>query len=125
MNNLLVLISLVIILAVGVTACATPAAIATPIPPTVTATPTELATLTATLTAIPSLTPSATPRSYASAFSIDYGQPAKYLAQGGQTRLSNPGVIETLRRKEQSIAHLGEIYRWIAGGSSRLPRAGR
>jgi hypothetical protein len=76
-------------------------------------------------------TPSHTPTLMASqryhpAFGIDYGHPEKYLAQGEQTRLSNPAMLDTLRRKEQSIAHLGEIYFWIkreftpwsAGGST-------
>jgi hypothetical protein len=35
------------------------------------------------------------------------------LAQGEQTHLSNPSIVNSLRRKEQSIAHLGEIYFWI------------
>ena len=54
----------------------------------------------------------ASPR-YTTAFGIDYAHPAKYLTQGEQTRLANPELIDALRGKEQSIAHLGEIYFWI------------
>jgi hypothetical protein len=61
-------------------------------------------------TRTPTLTAS---QRYQSAFGIDYGNPEKYLAQGEQTRLSNPKIVDSLRRKEQSIAHLGEIYFWI------------
>ena len=63
---------------------------------------------------IPVPTPTATPsQRYSTAFGIDYGQPGKYLAQGEQTRLSNPAVVNSLRRQAQSVAHLGEIYFWI------------
>lgn len=62
--------------------------------------------------------PSGTPRQmpgqhYSAAFGIDYGHPEKYLAPGEQTHISNPAVINALRQKEQSIAHLGAIYFWI------------
>ena len=50
---------------------------------------------------------------YNLAFGIHYDQPEMYLHQGDQTRLSNPTLINSLRGKSQSIAHLGEIYFWI------------
>lgn len=99
------------------------------LPPTNTLAPTfapsPQPTFTSTPSATPSLTPSATPsrtptlaanQRYTSAFGIDYGQPEKYLAPGGQTHLSNPQVIDSLRGKPQSIATLGEIYFWIQRG---------
>lgn len=120
MNTQLIRLAFILGAAGALIACTTPAPTAIPIPPTATATATltftPQPTQTPSLTPTPSRTPTVTPRPYASAFGIDYGQPVKYLAQGGQTRLSNPGVIDTLRRKEQSIAHLGEIYRWIQRG---------
>lgn len=76
---------------------------------------------------MPSRTPTEPPsKRYSTAFGIDYGHPEKYLAQGEQTRLSDPSIISALRRNEQSLAHLGEIYFWIkrefttwtAGGST-------
>jgi hypothetical protein len=62
--------------------------------------------------------PSGTPRQrpgqqYAAAFGVDYGKPEQYLAPGEQTRLTNTTVVNSLRRQEQSLAHLGEIYFWI------------
>ena len=57
-----------------------------------------------------------TRQGYSSAFGIEYGQPEKYLAQGGQSRISNPSVVDALRRNAQSLAHLGEIYFWIQRG---------
>ncbi|MBI5303981.1 MAG: hypothetical protein HY868_17735 [Chloroflexi bacterium] len=105
---------------------------ATPVP---TAVPPSAPTVTRTIAPTPSPTPTALPtltptltasQRYPSAFGIDYGQPEKYRAQGDQTRLSDPSVINSLRGKAQSIAHLGEIYFWIkrefktwsAGGST-------
>ena len=67
-----------------------------------------------TPTALPTRTPTLTAsQRYQSAFGIDYGQPEKYLAQGEQTRLSNPKVVDLVRGKTPSIAHLGDIYFWI------------
>lgn len=75
-------------------------------PPTQTATPAPSAT--------PSRTPTLTARQrYQSAFGMDYGAPEKYLTQGEQTRLSNPKIVDALRGKAPSVAHLGEIYFWI------------
>jgi hypothetical protein len=80
--------------------------------PTPTALPTR--TPTPTPTALPTRTPTLTAsQRYQSAFGIGYGNPEKYLAQGEQTRLTNPKVIDSLRGKTPSIAHLGEIYFWI------------
>lgn len=104
----------------------TPAPTVTPSPqPTLT--PTRVSTPTVTQTATPSRTPTLTASQlYQPAFGVDYGHPEKYVAQGEQTRLSDPSVINSLRGKAQSIAHLGEIYFWIkrefktwsAGGST-------
>ncbi|MBI5651505.1 MAG: hypothetical protein HZC40_13845 [Chloroflexi bacterium] len=80
--------------------------------PTFSATP--LPTSTATATPSPTRTPTLTAsQRYASAFGIDYAHPEKYIAQGEQTRLANPAIINALRGKPPSIAHLGEIYFWI------------
>ena len=104
-------------------------------PPTNTRAPTLTPSPQPTATSAPSPTPTMLPtrtptftasQRYQSAFGIDYGHPEKYLAQGEQTRLSNPVIIDPLRGKTPSIAHLGEIYFWIkreftpwsAGGST-------
>jgi len=50
---------------------------------------------------------------YQTAFGIDYAQPEKYLAQGEQSQISNPAVLDSLRGREKSLAHLGEIYQWL------------
>jgi hypothetical protein len=79
-----------------------------------------------TQTVIPSRVPTNPPhQSYSSAYGIDYGQPEKYLIQGGQTRLSNPSVVDSLRRSDQSIAHLGEIYFWIQRGFKTWSAGGK
>jgi hypothetical protein len=68
-------------------------------------------------TGIASRTPTATKPasvSYQAAFGIDYAHPEKYRAQGEQSRISDPSVLNSLRRSEQSMAHLGDIYRWLA-----------
>jgi len=76
--------------------------------------------------ATPSRTPMLTPsQRYPSAFGIDYGAPEKYLAQGEQTRLSNPKIIDALRGKPPSIAHLGEIYFWIKREFKTWPAGGK
>ena len=85
----------------------TPYPTQTPLPP-----PTQTATPLPTPSRTPTLTAS---QRYQSAFGIDYGHPEKYLAQGEQTRLSDPKVIDSLRGKH-SIHNLGEIYFWIARG---------
>jgi len=86
----------------------TPYPTQTPLPlPTQTPTPLPTSSRTPTLT---------TSQRYQPAFGIDYGHPEKYLAQGDQTRLSDPKVIDSLRGKPQSIANLGEIYFWIKRG---------
>ncbi len=107
----------------------------TPVPPTSTAfpsatlspRPSPASTQVATATAVPSPTPTEpASKRYASAFGIDYGSPEKYLKPGDQTGLPDPAVMGVLRGKPQSIAHLGEIWRWMrkefktwaAGGST-------
>ena len=62
---------------------------------------------------------------YRAAFGIDYGQPAKYLAPGEQTRIADPAVISALRQEKQSIAHLGEIYFWIKRQFTTWPAGGQ
>ncbi len=125
-------ISPVILFSLVLTACDAPAPTIPQIPltkgglsedaPTATAMLTQ-PTLMPSLTATPLSkggqrgdTPTATPRPYASAFGIDYGQPNKYAAQGEQTRLSNPTIVDTLRRRDQYVDHMGEIYQWIQRG---------
>lgn len=86
----------------------------TPVPSLVPPQPTASPPPTSTQTPAPSLTPTLTAdKRYSTAFGIDYGHPEKYLIPGEQTRLANPAIVDALRRKEQSIAHLGEIYFWI------------
>jgi hypothetical protein len=89
----------------------------TPVPPTVTPTPFStqaLPTPTPTPTPSPTPVPSPTPTiAYQPAFGIDYAHPEKYLAQGEQSQISDPSVLDSLRSDEQSIAHLGDIYRWL------------
>lgn len=63
-------------------------------------------------TSSPQSTVTASPR-YTPAFGIDYAHPEKYLSQGEQTRLAKPELIDALRGKDPSIAHLGQIYFWI------------
>jgi transglutaminase-like putative cysteine protease len=76
-------------------------------PPTATNTPAP------TKKAIPSDTPLPTATPYPTAFGIDYANPEKYLTPGEQTTISDPSVIDHLRRENQSIAHLREVYRWL------------
>jgi hypothetical protein len=64
-------------------------------------------------------------RPYVPAFGIDYSKPEKYLAQGQQTRLSDPTVVNSLRGKGPSVAHLGEIYFWIKRGFTAWSAGGR
>jgi hypothetical protein len=52
---------------------------------------------------------------YRPAFGVDYGHPERYMAQGQQTHICDPSVIDSLRGKEQGIGHLGQIYFWIKG----------
>lgn len=50
---------------------------------------------------------------YRPAFGIDYQHAEQYLIQGKQSRISNPTALDRLRTKRQSLAHLGDIYRWL------------
>ena len=50
---------------------------------------------------------------YKSAFGIDYAHPEQYVVQGEQSQISNPEVLDRLRTDEPSLAHLGDIYRWL------------
>jgi hypothetical protein len=126
-TNVFALVAIIFLLVASSVACATPSPTAPPptatLLPTSTLAPTFTPSPQPTLTLTPSPTPTAPPtrtptltasQRYQSAFGIDYGAPEKYLAQGEQTRLSNPKIIDALRGKPQSIAHLGEIYFWIA-----------
>ncbi|MBM3129174.1 MAG: hypothetical protein FJ009_11205 [Chloroflexi bacterium] len=109
-------IILTCILIASLIACATPL-------PTHTLAPTFTPSPKPTFTSTPPTTLTAS-QQYTSAFGIDYGAPEKYLAQGEQTRLSNPKVIDALRGKPQSIAHLGEIHAWIRHGFSAYAAGG-
>jgi hypothetical protein len=89
----------------------------TPVPPTVTPTPfstqappTPTATPTPSPTPIPSPTPTIV---YQPAFGIDYAHPEKYRGQGEQSQISSPTVLDPLRSDDQSLSHLGDIYRWL------------
>jgi hypothetical protein len=89
----------------------------TPIPPTLTSTslPTRVPP---TPTSLPTLTPTPAPTPtptvvYQPAFGIDYAHPKQYLAQGEQSQISDPTVLDPLRADKQSMAHLGDIYRWL------------
>ena len=128
-TNWLIVLALALIIGCAPTPTATPPPAPTAsatLPATPTITRTNTPTLTATSLPSPTPTPTSTPtfvpsrtptepasKRYSSAFGIDYGQPEKYLAQGEQTRLSNPAIINALRGKAPSLAHLGEIYFWI------------
>ena len=83
--------------------------------PTAMASDTIAAAPTPTDTATPTSqpTPVAVSVNYQMAFGIDYARPEEYLAQGEQTQVSNPAVLDPLRTQEQSMAHLGDIYRWL------------
>jgi hypothetical protein len=50
---------------------------------------------------------------YRVAFDIDYVHPEQCLAQGEQSQISDPAMLDSLRSDEQSLAHLGDIYRWL------------
>ncbi|HEC35324.1 MAG TPA: transglutaminase domain-containing protein [Anaerolineae bacterium] len=80
-----------------------------PLPPTLPPSPTS--TQTATPTVEP--TPVAVSVHYQTAFGIDYTDPEQYLEQGEQSQISDPTVLDSVRTQEQSMAHLGRIYRWL------------
>ena len=50
---------------------------------------------------------------YGTAFGIDYAHPNRYLAQGEQSHISDPSVVDELRVEQQSLGNLGDIYRWL------------
>lgn len=66
---------------------------------------------TATPTSQP--VPTAVSVDYQMAFGIDYSDPEQYLEQGEQSQISDSAVLDSLHTPEQSIAHLGELYRWL------------
>jgi len=74
------------------------------------ASPTPTATPTPSPTPIPSPTPTI---AYQPAFGIDYAHPEEYLAQGEQSQISDPTVLDPLRSDDQSLSHLSDIYRWL------------
>jgi hypothetical protein len=39
--------------------------------------------------------------------------PEHYLGQGEQSQIADPTVLDPLRIKEPSLAHLGRVYRWL------------
>lgn len=94
----------------------------TAIPSSTQVTPsTQTATPSPTQTIPPSPAPTQDPASlYQSAWGIDYAHPEKYLAQGDQTRLSDPSVADDLRLEQKAsrqnqLYMLGRIYMWIKG----------
>ncbi len=50
---------------------------------------------------------------YQTAFGIDYSHPETYLAQGVQSKISDPAQLGGLRGRGPSLTHLGEIYKLI------------
>lgn len=108
-----------LLLAVLLTACTTS-------PSTPTLTPQPSATLAPTLALTQTPPPTLPPtRSSPPAFGIDYTQPDKYRTQGAQTRLTDPTIVQPLRRATPSIAQLGEIYFWIKQGFSTWSAGGK
>lgn len=74
---------------------------------------------TATQTARQTPTPGPV-RRYEPAWGIDYAHPEKYLVQGEQTRLSDPGIAADLRLEQNTAGSgqlfmLGRIYWWMHG----------
>lgn len=102
----------VLLVPVFLTACAgaPPTASPTIRPPTLAPTQTLLPMPTQTRLPAPTETPGSR---YSAAFGIDYAQPRTFLAQGNQTRLADVSIVNSLRRQEQSLAHLGALYFWI------------
>jgi hypothetical protein len=62
---------------------------------------------------------------YQPAFGIDYGHPEQYVAQGEQSQIADPTVLDALRSEEQSLAHLGQVYRWLKRDFTRYSAGGR
>lgn len=88
------------------------------------ATPTAAPTPTDTATPTSQPTPEAVSVNYQMAFGINYARPEEYLAQGEQTQISNPALLDPLRTQEQSMAHLGDIYRWLQSEFTRNSAGG-
>lgn len=100
-------------------ACNAPQPGATPVPFAPTSSPPLIQSPTPTSTPSPSppvptstLTPTPT-IVYQPAFGINYAHPEEYLAQGEQSQISDPAVLDPLRADEQSLSQLGDIYRWL------------
>ena len=70
-------------------------------------------------------TPEPTRIVYQPAFGIDYGHPELYLAQGEQSQISDPSIFDELRAEEQSLDHLGDIYRWLKSEFTPYKAGGR
>jgi hypothetical protein len=47
------------------------------------------------------------------------------LAQGEQSQIADPTVLDALRAEEQSLAHLGQVYRWLKRDFTRYSAGGR
>lgn len=95
----------------------------TPAPITATPTPTAITPSTPRPTNTP--TPDVTPIEYSLAFGIDYEHPELYLAQGEQSRISDPNVLDSLRIEEQSLDHLQTIYLWLKREFSAYAAGGK
>lgn len=78
-----------------------------------------------TATDTPPPTPETVSVNYQPAFGIDYAHPEQYLAQGEQSTISDPTVLDRLRAETQSIAPLGEIYRWLKSEFTAYSAGGR
>jgi transglutaminase-like putative cysteine protease len=66
----------------------------------------------------PTNTPLTTPvpaerNRYGPAFGIAYGEPERYLAQGEQSQIREFEALNVPRASRKSLAHLGDIYRWL------------
>jgi hypothetical protein len=71
------------------------------------------------------LIPEPTAFIYQPAFGIDYGHPELYLDQGEQSQIQDPSVLDGLFAEEQSLDHLGNIYRWLKSEFTPYRAGGR
>jgi hypothetical protein len=63
--------------------------------------------------------------SYEPAFGIDYAHPEQYLAQGSQSQITDPSVLDHLRTEEHSLAHLEEIFQWLRSDFTHYAAGGQ
>jgi hypothetical protein len=81
----------------------------------------------ATETPQPTPTARATPTSteVPSAFGIDYAHPERYLQQGEQSQISDPGCLFELRTEDHSLTHLSRVYWWLKDEFTGYSAGGR